>query len=143
MVIQRVEMAVNWIKGSTGHGTSSEFRNPDRRDLFGNIRRTLFMSASSRLDLDNELNRNDETRDNEDFQDGDHPALRPKFDRKTHAHHRVNVQNAPHSSVPEYLTVRIYTQNNPLPQQFTQPQTVTTHSSPDNTLPRVEQTPHV
>ena len=45
------------------------------------------MSASSRLDLDNELNRNDETRNNEVFEDGDFPALKPNYDRREHAHH--------------------------------------------------------
>ena len=46
------------------------------------------MSASSRLDLDNELNNNDETRNNENFEDGDLPVLKPNYDRRAHAHHR-------------------------------------------------------
>ena len=46
------------------------------------------MSASSRLALDNELNRNDETRNDEDFDDGDCPALKPNYDRRAHAHHK-------------------------------------------------------
>ena len=45
------------------------------------------MTASSRLDLDNELNRNDETRNAVDFQDGDFPALKPNYDWRAHAHH--------------------------------------------------------
>ena len=45
------------------------------------------MSASSRLDLDNELDSNDETRNNEDFEDGDFPALKPYYDRRAHARH--------------------------------------------------------
>ena len=68
VVLPRVEMAVNSITGPTGHGTNSEVRNPDRKDCIGIIRNTPLMSASSRLDLDielNELNRNDETRNNE------------------------------------------------------------------------------
>ena len=45
------------------------------------------MSASSSLDLDNESSRNDETRNNEDFGDGDFPALKLNCDRREHAHH--------------------------------------------------------
>ena len=72
-VIPRVEMAVKPNTGSTGHGTNNEDRNSDRRDFLGNNRNTPLLSASSRLDLDNELNRKDETRNNEDFEDGDFP----------------------------------------------------------------------
>ena len=45
------------------------------------------MSTSSWLDLDNELDRNDETRNNEDFEEGDLPVLRPNYDRRAHMHH--------------------------------------------------------
>ena len=45
------------------------------------------MSASSQLDLDNELNRNDETRNDVDFEDGDFLVLKPNYDRRVHAHH--------------------------------------------------------
>ena len=47
------------------------------------------MSASSRLDLDNELNRNDETRNNVDFEDGDFPAIKHNCDLIEHARHMV------------------------------------------------------
>ena len=66
VVIPRVELAVKSITGSAGHGTSSEVQNLDLRDFLGNIRNTPVMSASSRLDLDNELNRNEETRNDVD-----------------------------------------------------------------------------
>ena len=59
VVIPRVEMAVKLITDSTGHGTKSEVQKPDRRDFTGNIRTTPLMAASSRLVLDNELDRND------------------------------------------------------------------------------------
>ena len=49
------------------------------------------MLASSWLDLDNELNRNDETCNNEDFEDCDFPAFRPNYDRRAHAHHSINM----------------------------------------------------
>ena len=88
VVITRVEMAVKSITGLTGHGTNSEVQNPDRRDFLGNIRNTPLTSASSRLDLDNELNRNDETRKYEDFEDGDFRAITSNCDRRAHAHQR-------------------------------------------------------
>ena len=82
-------MAVKSITSSTGHGTISEVQNPDRRVFLGNIRNIPLMSASSRLDWGNELNRNDETRNNEDFGDGDFPAFRPNYDRRAHANHSL------------------------------------------------------
>ena len=90
VICPRVDMAVKSITRSTGHGTNSEVQNPERRDFLGNIRNTPLMFASSRMDLDNELNRNKETRDNEDFGDGDYPALRPNYDRRAHAHHSTS-----------------------------------------------------
>ena len=46
------------------------------------------MSASSRLDLDNELNRNGETRNDVDFEDGNFLALKPNYDQREHTHHK-------------------------------------------------------
>ena len=69
------------------HGTSSEVQNLDRRDFSGNIKNTPLMSGSSRLDLDNELNMNDETHNDVDFEDGEFPELKPNDDRREHAHH--------------------------------------------------------
>ena len=76
VVFPRAEMAVKLITGSTGHGTNSEVENPDRRVFLGNFRNTPLMSASNRLDLDNEINWNDEIRNDENFKDGDFPVLR-------------------------------------------------------------------
>ena len=66
------------------------------------------------------MNGNDETRNFEDFENGNFPALKPSYHRRAHAHHMVTGHNTPHNSVLEYLTGRIKTQNNPLQQQFTQ-----------------------
>ena len=110
-------------------------------DLLGNIRNTPLISASSRLDIDNELNRNDETRKDVDLEDADFPALKPNSDRGEHARHMVKGHNTPDISVPKYLKGRIQTQNKPLPHQFTQPQNMTTLFSPHNALSMVEQTP--
>ena len=45
------------------------------------------MSASSRLHLNIDQDRNDETRDVENFEDGDFPALTHNYDRRAHTHH--------------------------------------------------------
>ena len=89
LVLPRVELAVKSITGSTEHGTKSEVQNRDRRDFLGNNRNTSLMSASSRLDLDNELNRNDEIRNNGDFEEGYFPAIKPNYDRRAHAHYSI------------------------------------------------------
>ena len=86
VVIPRVEMAVKSFTSSTGNGTNSEVQHPERREFLGNLRNTPLMSASSRLDLDNELHENDETR-NDEVEDGDFPALKPNCDWKARAHH--------------------------------------------------------
>ena len=80
-------MAVKSILDSTGLGTNSEVENFDRRDFLGVIRYTPLMSASNRLNLDIELNWNDETRNDEDFEDGDFPVLKSISDRRDYAHH--------------------------------------------------------
>ena len=89
----RVEMAMKSITGSTGHGTNCEVQYPDRGDFLGNIRKTPLILAWSRLDLDNELDWTDETRNNEDFEDGDFPAFGPNYDRKAHTHYSFNLEN--------------------------------------------------
>ena len=81
-------MAVKSITGSAGQGTGSEIQNPDRRDFVGNIRNTPLMSAWSQLDLGKELNRNDETRNDVDFEDGHSPVLKSNHDRNENAHHK-------------------------------------------------------
>ena len=80
-------MAVRSITGSSRQGPNSMVQNPDRRDFTGNTENTLLMSASSRLDSNVDQDRDDETRNVEKFEDVDFPALRPNYDRRTHAHH--------------------------------------------------------
>ena len=84
-------MAVKSIIGSTRHGTNNKVQNFERGDFLGNVRNTPVMSASSRLGLDSELDRNDETRNDQDFEDGDFPELKPHYDRRAHAHHMCPV----------------------------------------------------
>ena len=87
VVIPRVDMAVRSITGSSGHRPNSTVLNPDRRDFIGNTDNTPLKSASSRLDLNIDQERIDETRDNENFEDGDFLAIRHNYDRQAHAHH--------------------------------------------------------
>ena len=89
MVIPRVDMVVRAITGSSGNGANSVVQNLDRRNVPGNTENTLLMSASSRLDLKIEQDRIDETRDIENFEDGDFPAVRPNYDRGAHVHHTL------------------------------------------------------
>ena len=87
MVIPRVEMAVRSITGSSGHGLNGIVQNPDWGEFTGNTENTPLMSASSRLDLNIDQKRIEETRDIEYFEDGDFPAFRPNYDRRAHTHH--------------------------------------------------------
>ena len=68
-------MAVRSIAGSSRHGPNSTVQNPDRRDFIGNTENTPFKSASSRLDVNIDQDRIDESHDVENFEDGDFPAL--------------------------------------------------------------------
>ena len=86
VVTSRAEMAVKLITSSARFVTSSQVQNPDRRDFLGNIRNTPLMSTSSRLNLDTDTNRNDETRNDVDFEDDNFPALKPNYDRGGYAH---------------------------------------------------------
>ena len=85
----RVKMAKRSLTVSIGHGPNSDIESPDLRDFLGNAGNTPLTSASSRLDLNINQDRNDATRDEEDVDDGEFPALRPNYDRKAHTHHNV------------------------------------------------------
>ena len=78
VVIPRVKMAVRSIAGSSGHGPNNEVQNPERRDLSGNACKSPLMSAFSRLDLNTNQDRIDETRIEENLEDGDFPASRQR-----------------------------------------------------------------
>ena len=91
VVIPRVEMAVRSITGSWGHVPNCEVQNPDHRDFLGNTGNTQLMSASSRLNLNKNQDKNDDTRNGENFVDGDFLALRPNYDRRAHAHNVLRV----------------------------------------------------
>ena len=87
VVIPRVEMPVRSLTGSSGQEPCSVVRNPDRRDFARNTENTPPMLDSNRLVLNVNQDRDDVTRNVENFEDGDFPALKPKYDRRAHAHH--------------------------------------------------------
>ena len=53
------------------------------------------MSFSSHSDLNIDQDRTDEIRENEIFEEGDFPAIKPNYDRQEHTHNTVTRDNAP------------------------------------------------
>ena len=137
----RVEMAVRSTPGSSGNGPSNTVHNPDQKDFIEDTENTPPIPASSRLDLIMEQDKIDETRNIENVEDGDIPAVRPSSDRRAPIHHMMTVHNVPHSSIPVFFSGRNPSQNSPMPQQFPQPQNMVTHIPPANEISMVEQTP--
>ena len=70
------------------------------------------MSASSRVDLNINQDRNAGTHNVENFENGTFPALRYSCVRQAHAHHMVTGRNNPQSRILEFLTGRISIQSN-------------------------------
>ena len=93
-VIRRVEMAVRSVTGSSGRGSNSEVHNRYQRDFSGNMENTPLMTASSRVDLNIDQDRNDETGNVEYLQEDDFPALRLKCDQQSHTHHNPLLGNS-------------------------------------------------
>ena len=87
VVISRVQMAVNSITGSSRHQPKSEVLYPDQKDL-GNAGNIPLMSVSSLLDLNTNQDTNDETRDEENIEDGNFLALRSDHDGRAQGHQR-------------------------------------------------------
>ena len=77
-------MAVRSITGSSRHGPKSTVQNPAMKNFVGNTENTPLMSASSRLDLNIDQDRIDETRNFENFEDGVFPPSRPNYDQQAH-----------------------------------------------------------
>ena len=92
VVIPRVEMAMRSITESSMRGPSSMVHISDRRDLTGNTENTPLMLASSRLDLNVDQYRNEETLNVENSEDEDFLTLCPNFYRRTHAHHNDGIK---------------------------------------------------
>ena len=109
--------------------------------LLGAQKTLLLKSVLSRLHLNIDQDRSNKSRDIEISKDGDFLALKANCDGQAYAHHMVTENDAPQTLVPEFLQGRSSTQNNPLPEQNTQPQNLATHFSPNSTFPMIELTP--
>ena len=109
--------------------------------LLGTQKTLLVKSVLSRLHLNTDQDRVNKSRDIEISKDGDFLALKTNCDGQACAHHMVTGNDAPQTLVPEFLQGRSSTQNNPLPEQNTQPQNLATHFSPNSTFSMVELTP--
>ena len=62
-------------------------QNLVQRDCTENTENTPLMSASSRIDINVDQDRDDETRNVENFEEGDFLALRRNYYRRARAHH--------------------------------------------------------
>ena len=91
VVIPRVEMDVKSITGSSRYEPNSEVLYPDRGFFLRKAGNTPLMSATSRLDLKSIQDRNDEIRNEKNFEDGDFPALRSNHDRRLQVHHSIKI----------------------------------------------------
>ena len=61
----------------------------NRRDFTRNSENTPLILASSQSDSSIDQDRNDETRDFENFGDGDVPAVKPISDQRAHTHYML------------------------------------------------------
>ena len=80
VVKSKVETTVRSPTEPSERGPNSMVENHDQRDFSETTENTLLMSASSRVGLNIDQDKNDEIRNNENFEDGDFPALRPHYD---------------------------------------------------------------
>ena len=83
-------------------------------------------------------NVNDETRHNIPDEVSELSVPGTPFDQQPHTHHMVTGQTAHTNQIPEFVTGRILIPRNPPSQQY---QNLSTQTSQDNNLPRVEQRP--
>ena len=79
--IPQVEMAVRSVTGSSVNGSNSIIQNFDQKDFTRKTWNTPLRLASSRLDLKNDQNVTDETRDIDISVDGDNRATKPESPR--------------------------------------------------------------
>ena len=109
--------------------------------LLGTQKTFMLKLVLSGLHLNTDHDRINKSRDIEIYKDGDFLAPKANDDGQAYAHHMLTGNNAPQNRVPEFLKGRGLTHNNPLPEQNTQPQNLTTHFSPISTFPMIELTP--
>ena len=82
-----VKMALRSITESSGRRPNGLVQNLRQVDFSGNTENTPLMSASSRVDFYIDQYKNDETRNVENFEDDNFPALRPNYDKLARANH--------------------------------------------------------
>ena len=109
--------------------------------LLGTQKTFMLKLVLSGLHLNTDQDSINKSRDIEISKDGDCLALKENCDGQAYAHHMVTGNDAPQTLVPDLLQGRSSTQNNPLPEQITQPQNLATHFSPNSTFAMVELTP--
>ena len=64
-------------------------QNPDWREFPSSTENIPLMFTSSRVDSSFDWDRNDETRNIEDFEDYEFPAYGPFYNQEAHTHHRT------------------------------------------------------
>ena len=88
VIMPGVERAVRLITELSGRKHNSVLQDRDQRDFSGNSKNAPVFSASSRVDFNIDPNKNDETGNVENFEEGDISGLKTSFDRQAHARHR-------------------------------------------------------
>ena len=136
IVAPKTELAIRSINTSSGRDATSVSANSERREHVGT--NTSFENASGNNNTLGESNVNEETRHNIPDEVSEMSVPETHFDRQAHTHHMVTGYTAQTNRIPEFLTGRILTPRNPPSHQY---RNLSTHVSPDNNLPMVEQTP--
>ena len=86
-----MEKAIKSINASSERAVDGVEPDPDQWNFSGQIE-GLQMTASSRINLNRDLNKTDETRGNITVEAGDLPVNERNFDRQTHTRHNMFMQ---------------------------------------------------
>ena len=86
LIITIVELAMKSVNASSGRDPESVVLERDLTNFSGNIE-NLRMIASSRMNLNTDLNGVDETRGNITVEANEWSVNEKNFDRKSHTHH--------------------------------------------------------
>ena len=132
----KIELAIRSINASSGGDASSVAADTDRRESVRII--AAFENASENNNIQQIINRNDETGNNVPDEASELSVPETRFDGQSHTHHLVTGQLAQTNQNPEFLTGRILTPRNP---PSNQNQHLSTQVSQNTNLSMVEQTP--
>ena len=136
IVAPKTELAIRSINASSERDVTSMIAHSERGEHAGI--NTSFENASGNNNTLHVSNVNDETRNNISDEVSEFSVPETHFERQAHTHHMVTGQTAQTNQIPEIPTGRILTPRNPPSHQC---QNLSTQVSPDNILPKVEQTP--